>query len=101
MKTAPNSSPFGSVQGQQGGRVDVFGHGVLVGDEGYILQEFIQGARDVFLREAAQFAHVLPTLGAFFAAIVEIFLVADVGGDAVEKFCDGVRSGRRLSSLRA
>ncbi len=46
-------------------------------------------AGGVFLREAAQFAHVLPALGAFVAAIVEIFFVADVGSDAVEKFSGG------------
>jgi len=74
---------LGSVQGQQSRGVQRFRQCVLVGHQRHRFQK--AGQPVVLQDDLAQFHHVLPAVLPFFAAVVDVFLVAGIFQNAVEK----------------
>ena len=61
------------------------GDGILVGDEGQILQEFGQALFLEVERQAAQLLHVIPAVVAFFGLVIDVAFVTGILDDAVKQ----------------
>ncbi|MBM2843054.1 MAG: hypothetical protein HW404_891, partial [Anaerolineales bacterium] len=102
--------PLGGVQRQQDGGVHILGERVLVGDERHLFQEHRQVERrggelrwvvvdGGLAGQTAQLQNVLPSFGAFVAAIVEETTVGNVLDDAVEESEDSGRRGHATPAI--
>ena len=83
---------LGGMQGEQGRHVS-FTDRILIGDQGYVLQEFVERASCVFLSETSQLLDVLPAVRAFLRLVIDIRLEVEILEDAVEQLGGVQRQG--------
>ena len=77
--------PLGRMQCEQRRSVQAFGEGVLIGDQGYLLQESGQPDFGELLGHAAQFEYVLPAVGPLVRTVIDVGPVARVLDDPVHQ----------------